>query len=90
MVLAVTNSLTDPLQHLTIRLHLPYPVAPHYNKVYVFVYNFGDVGVGGDHLLLWFHVGRLLVLEVAQGPRQVEASVYPSEGDVSSGFGNPI
>lgn len=50
-VLSVESQL-DPIDHLCVRLNLPYTVASHYNKIYVLIFYFYDVWLCCDHLLL--------------------------------------
>jgi selenophosphate synthase len=67
----------NPINHFGVGLDLPDAVAAHNNKVYVLIFDFEDVRIGRDGLLLRPHRGPL-ILEVTQGTGEVEATVDPA------------
>ena len=84
------ESALDPVDHLCVRLYLPYTIAAHYNKIYVFVFYLRDVRLCCYHLLLRRQTIVLFVLSVTQSSWEVEPTIDSSKGDCSSGFGDSI
>jgi hypothetical protein len=79
-----------PIDHLVVGLDLPDAVASHNNKIYVLVFDFHDVRLGGNHLVLRFEALVLFVLAVAECPGEVETAVDSAKVDRSTGLGNSI
>ena len=84
------ESALDPVHHLCVCLYLPYTIAAHYNKIYVFIFYLRDVWLCCYHLLLRRQTIVLFVLSVTQSPREVKATIDSSKGDCSSGFSDSI
>ncbi len=78
------NSGLDPVHHLWVCLDLPYTIASHNNKIYVFVFNLHDVWLGGYHLLLSWQALVLFVLSVTEGSRKVQATIDSSKSYCAS------
>jgi len=84
------ETVLDPVHHLTVGLDLPDAVASHNNKIYVLVFDFDDVWLGGNHLVLRLEAFILFVLSVPECPREVESTVDSAEVDSASSLGNSI
>lgn len=65
-----------PFDHVLVRLDLPDAVAAHDYEFDVFVLYLLDVGVGCDDLGLGAVLSVALVLQIAQGSRQIKITVY--------------
>lgn len=87
--LTIGESPLDPVHHLAVRFHLPYTVASHYYKIYVLVSHLYYVRKRTYRLLLCFHCCSF-VLQISQGPRKIQASVYTTVGNAASGFGYSV
>lgn len=82
----VTHDIYEALTILYV--FLPDPVAPHYDELIVLLVavELSDVRLAGDHLLVVAQRCVLLVVEVAEGAREVESAVDAAHVDHSSGL----
>ncbi len=88
--LSLIESGWDPCDHFLVGLDFPNPVAAHNNIIYVLIFNFSDVGLGCDHLLLCRKGLVFLVLPIPQGSAQVQSSIHSAETDHTSSLGDSI